>query len=291
VLCKLTFVVALLICCVLGNGEEIKGKADVRFRLLQNAMIVVPVVIDGQGPFDFILDTGTESSLIDPKLARRLNLNSADHLTLYTSNGYNNVIRAFIPKLLVGKASAEHVEVLVGHLDGVTALDSNLRGILGQNFLRQFDLMLDYEHEVATFFSASTENEPSDGTRVPLLYTHGCPTLMARVADGTDLQLMLDSGASALLFFKKNIPGMRSCRLFECGGTLRSTLASTQVNRGVLGDLSLGDASFREISAYVFDQISSVQAEAVDGLFPTSLLRSVFFNNRKGYAILSRNQR
>jgi hypothetical protein len=99
---KVFLVVAPVLCGALG--EELNGRAKIRFHLLQNSVIVV----DGQVPFDFILDTRTESSLIDSKLARRLNLNSSDHLTLVSSAGYNNVSRAFIPKLLVGKTTAEH---------------------------------------------------------------------------------------------------------------------------------------------------------------------------------------
>ncbi len=289
-LLKVSLVVALVLRCALGNGEELNGRAEVRFRLLQDSIIVVPVVIDGQGPFDFVLDTGTETSLIDSSLARQLSLKLAGRLILHSPNGYNNVGQAFLPTVLVGKASAEEVEVLVEHLEGVTSADPNLRGILGQNFLRQFNLMLDYQHQRVSFFPESTETGSPEGTRVPLSYTHGCPTLTARLADGAEIRLMLDSGETAPFFFKTNIPGMRSCNLLTCFGTLQSNSEATQVMRGVLGDISVGDASLHDVPSY-FGQSSGVQPKTIDGLFPTSLFRAVYFNNRDGYAILGRASR
>jgi hypothetical protein len=35
---------------VLGNAEDRSGTAEIRFRLLPNSLIVIPVVIDGRGP-------------------------------------------------------------------------------------------------------------------------------------------------------------------------------------------------------------------------------------------------
>src|ERR1700735_3608949 len=44
----------------------------VRFRLRDGYLIVVQARINGTGPLDFLLDTGTTRTVIDPDLARQL---------------------------------------------------------------------------------------------------------------------------------------------------------------------------------------------------------------------------
>ena len=44
----------------------------VKFRLRDGYLILVQTRINGVGPFDFLLDTGTTRTVIDPDLARQL---------------------------------------------------------------------------------------------------------------------------------------------------------------------------------------------------------------------------
>jgi hypothetical protein len=104
--------------------------AEIGFRLLPNSLIVIPVVVDGRWPFDFVRDTGTETLLIDSGLARQLNLNSDDRLIVDTPNGYDNVSRALIAAVLVGRAAAAHRELLVNHLEAFNSADSSIREMI-----------------------------------------------------------------------------------------------------------------------------------------------------------------
>ena len=54
----------------------------VRFRVVANTMIVVPVTINGAGPFDFLLDTGSSDTVVDRRLAEELHLPSAGEMIL-----------------------------------------------------------------------------------------------------------------------------------------------------------------------------------------------------------------
>ena len=49
-------------------------EVTVRFRIASNYMIVVPVTINGSGPYDFVLDTGSNNTMLDQKLADKLAL-------------------------------------------------------------------------------------------------------------------------------------------------------------------------------------------------------------------------
>jgi len=48
--------------------------ASLRFHLIQRSRIIVPVVINHTGPYEFLLDTGAGSTIVDPALATELHL-------------------------------------------------------------------------------------------------------------------------------------------------------------------------------------------------------------------------
>src|ERR1700731_3340295 len=48
--------------------------ASIRFRLIQRSRIIVPVVINRTGPYEFLVDTGTGSTIMDSVLATELHL-------------------------------------------------------------------------------------------------------------------------------------------------------------------------------------------------------------------------
>ena len=50
--------------------------ASVTPRLVQHALIVIPVKINQSGPFEFMVDTGSQLNVIDPSLAAQLGLTS-----------------------------------------------------------------------------------------------------------------------------------------------------------------------------------------------------------------------
>ena len=47
-----------------------------RFRLVNRYQIVLAVSINHSGPYDFLLDTGTQITMVDPSLAVELHLNT-----------------------------------------------------------------------------------------------------------------------------------------------------------------------------------------------------------------------
>ena len=56
--------------------------ASVTPRLVQHALIVIPVKINQAGPFDFMVDTGSQVTVIDPSLAAELNLKAQGRVGL-----------------------------------------------------------------------------------------------------------------------------------------------------------------------------------------------------------------
>src|SRR5215212_11871208 len=84
----------------------------VRLRLLGGRLPVVPVYLEGRGPFDFLLDTGTNSTIVTPEVAARLGLRPTDRVTLVTVAGESSLPRARLRRVTVGGSAASDVEAL-----------------------------------------------------------------------------------------------------------------------------------------------------------------------------------
>ena len=57
-----------------SSNPDMEGARDaVRFQLVHDYLIVVPVMVNGTGPWNFLLDTGCTSSMISVDLQRQLN--------------------------------------------------------------------------------------------------------------------------------------------------------------------------------------------------------------------------
>src|SRR6478672_7180448 len=50
--------------------------AALKPRIVAGALLVIPVKVNQSGPFDFMVDTGSQLNVIDPVLATQLNLKS-----------------------------------------------------------------------------------------------------------------------------------------------------------------------------------------------------------------------
>lgn len=55
-------------------APPIETSSRVNFTTLHHFMVIVPVSINGAGPFHFLLDTGTSRTMVDRKIADQLSL-------------------------------------------------------------------------------------------------------------------------------------------------------------------------------------------------------------------------
>lgn len=116
-----------------------------KIRLDDLSMIIVPVSINGAGPYDFVLDTGSSKTIVDRKLAEKLGLPLL---------GDNNVVGALattrmsvvrVNSLTVAGATVQGGEVFSS--DRPATVNGKVRGVLGEDFLRNFDVLIDYRHQ------------------------------------------------------------------------------------------------------------------------------------------------
>ena len=76
----------------------------------------------GLEPTPFLLDAGTNTTVVDPELGGRLGLRPLDRVSLVGPGGARIVPRARLESLAVGSKSVDGLEVLCADLGGIRRL-------------------------------------------------------------------------------------------------------------------------------------------------------------------------
>lgn len=113
--------------------------------------VLVPVYINGRGPFRFVLDTGASRSIVDQHLARRLGFNiQPSHKQLTGVNATKSAGRIVVSHWRIGRVQLPAERVLTLSLASDTR-GRGLGGLIGSDNLRRFgSFLLDYSGRVLT---------------------------------------------------------------------------------------------------------------------------------------------
>lgn len=143
--------------CLQGTPARIDAPADtaageVPFELVgpNDAAIVVQVEINGEGPFDLVVDTGATFTCLDESLAERLELPDAPGIGFGAGIGGGGRMRVVqIESLKIGETTAHDLlgcAVDLQHLQDLPGFDVD--GLLGLNLLKSFRVTLNFERQV-----------------------------------------------------------------------------------------------------------------------------------------------
>jgi len=143
--------------------------AGVRPRIVARALLVVPVMVNHSGPFDFMVDTGSQLNVIDPVLAAQLNLKSRGTVGLVAPTAYSQASVAVLDSLEAGSRRVLNPLVVVQDLAPIQSADPQIRGVLGENFLAHFDVLIDYSRELLCLDEAKLLENHVGGERIPLV--------------------------------------------------------------------------------------------------------------------------
>lgn len=147
---------SLASCSRVGPPANIKVPPDsaaneVAFRMSPRASsIIVSAYVDGKGPFDLILDTGSTLTCLDDSLASALKLPPRIGVVSTGAGvGGNGPLRLLkVDSLRVGMAAATNVTVCALDLRSLQGGSPGARGLLGLNFLKSFRVTIDFGRRV-----------------------------------------------------------------------------------------------------------------------------------------------
>jgi predicted aspartyl protease len=146
-------IVALALGCEVPSAQRVSSPADmdarevpVSFSGPNDAALIVPVHINGMGPFDFVLDTGATMTCLSHGTAERLGTEATPGASGIGAGigGAGRVEMVALDSLRVGETQVAGMLGCLLDLSQFRALGAPIDGLLGLNFLREFRVTLDF---------------------------------------------------------------------------------------------------------------------------------------------------
>src|SRR5678815_2603617 len=106
----------------------------------RNEHMLAPVTINGQGPFNFLLDTGANISCVSNALMQRLDLKSRESAQVHTVVGVRSRPMVMLDRLQVGARDRRNVRAPALPIKG-----PEVDGVLGVDWLKGQRLVLDFK--------------------------------------------------------------------------------------------------------------------------------------------------
>jgi predicted aspartyl protease len=159
--------------------------------------VIVPVTINGKGPFRFIVDTGANHSAISPGLVQTLGLQPSEEASVVLDGitGSAKVTFVTVDRLQAGDMTIEGTALPVVSADVMGGAD----GILGAAGFTTKSLMVDFQHNRVAIARSVAAAVRTEATKIHALrLTHGLITLETRVG-GLRVQAVLDTGSQRTL--------------------------------------------------------------------------------------------
>lgn len=126
-------------------------------------LVLLPTLINGQGPYTFLLDTGASMLVLAPSLAHTLRLQAHAEESLMGAAGQTRGWISRLDTIAVGRAERCQLPVLVADIFAALSEDVGARveGVLGYPYLQAFQVTLDYRAAVALLRASSAAKQGS----------------------------------------------------------------------------------------------------------------------------------
>ena len=223
---------------VLYGGEAIPFK-------IAGRVIFVKTMLNGEGPFSFILDSGASQTLVTPPTASKLGIKSYRSISL---------LKGKVDSIASGSANLNNLSVYI--YDPPQALPLrlnngiNYHGILGFTFLSRFITTIDYPHKKVEFSALSDvpamrkKNGSKDGGYLlPFTVKQGLIHVKGEI-NGVTLRLLVDTGSAEVVILPQAAAKLK-------------LVSPREVNRKSaakfikLDSVKLGDAEVKGIEAVI----------------------------------------
>jgi hypothetical protein len=271
--------------------------ASLPFQVVNRHLIILPVSINHVGPYDFLLDTGAQRTTLDPALGAELHLEIKGQAMVEGIGSRQSVSFAYLDLLQAGSHAVSNQRVNVSDLSGLQSAGLRIRGILAEDFLEQFDLLIDYAHNLLCLDDTGAMRASVKGTHIALVAGPEAPegaalpkllVVEAYLSEATrPVQLMLDSGANIPFLYRPSdymaAESKRDAALHGSGlnGAQQAFWALPPRNVKI-GSVELPGLSFRTTAVAPTHHRDT----DVDGLLAMGLFRRIFIDHADKFVVL-----
>jgi hypothetical protein len=273
--------------------------ANITPKFVQLALIVIPVKINHAGPYDFMVDTGSQITAIDPTLAVELDLKPQGKVGLVTVAGHLQASVAALDTLEAGSHVIANPFVVIQDLGMIQAADRRIRGVLGENFLAHFDLFIDYQHKLLCLDETKTMQRNVRGEHIPLVrpqhtenelpFTEPLVISVHFSDTGThEILLQLDSGSDGPILY--NVNKQTVLPLLKRATLQASTVGKEQQAFALLPrqDVRIGSHTFSQIPFVTpVSSAENIPDREEDGVLPTVLFNRVYISFADHYVVFN----
>jgi predicted aspartyl protease len=254
------------------DGRDEEFAAD----LTKGSLVLVPVFVNGRGPYRFVLDTGATTTMLDNDVAGAAGLRPSGTLQIMTIAGAFAAPTGVVDQMSVGGIRLSAVRVGWTSLGEIRRDDRRIAGILGQDVLVRFTVTVDYRRGRARLGSDPCQR---GDTTVAVAWAAGRPMLAAQLhAPGLagDARLVLDSAAHALIVFDEERGR---------GGTMSIGTHQSSARGVVVPDAQLVIGGLHVAGPAV--ALPAAAAREETGLLPTAWFSRVCIDGPRGTVTLT----
>jgi hypothetical protein len=257
--------------------------------------MIVAVEVNHSGPYNFLLDTGTQFTMIDPSLAAELNTKGEDAIPVDGTGFRSAAASTLLGPVEIGSHAVAHVAAVVFSLKNLKGVNLSIRGVLGEDFLKHFDMLIDNGDRLLCLDETGAMRADVSGPRVALVTASEMEDVppnsllfTVQLADvPRPIRLKLDSGATASVLYDASQlkVGQRvhdSARHGSGTDGARRNFVALPVQNIKIGPVDLRAVPFFALAGAEKDGRTS----DFDGLLTTGLFKRVFIDHADHFAVL-----
>lgn len=152
--------------------------------------LTVPVRLGVAGPYQFLVDTGSDRTSVSSKLVRELGLIEGNRAVMHTATGASQVRMAHLPELRTGRRSVRNIRAPMLEADDIGA-----DGILGIDSLRSHRVVFDFRQKTLSIHSGEADAVEEGSILVRARRKGGRLVITNAVLDGERVSVVLDTGS------------------------------------------------------------------------------------------------
>lgn len=200
--------IALWSCVALSQSSNNQPIAQVPFAF-DRTSVIIQVKLNGKGPYNMVLDTGSDVATIDIATAKELGLNLKSTGQPATGGGSEKkqVFLTQVPQVEIGSlASKDIYAVAVDLSQSSQKLGKPLHGVLGYGVLKNRVVQFDYPKRMIRFYSSSlypkADQNFNNERRVMLPFRLGddSPIIDDVYVNGKKIKAVIDTGGGGTYF-------------------------------------------------------------------------------------------
>jgi len=169
---------------------------EIAIKTSRDERMTVPVSVSGEGPYRFLVDTGSERTVISQELASRLRLQRGRSTLLHSVLGSKNINTVHIPNLRVSRQVMS-----VADAPALVAADIGADGMLGVDSLQSQRVLFDFKANTMSITPAAEPVAKMDGSTIVVRAKSRNGRLIFTQAkvEGRKVTVIIDTGSQVTI--------------------------------------------------------------------------------------------